>query len=45
MKYGNKIFKIGGILEKDYPWSTDIKIFNKWVNGLTNEPFVNANML
>ena len=45
MKYGNKIFKIGGILEKDYQWSTDIKIFNKWVNGLTNEPFVNANML
>ena len=45
MKYGNKIFKIGGILEKDYQWSTDIKIFNKWVDGLTNEPFVNANML
>ena len=45
MKYGNKIFKIGSILEKDYQWSTDNEIFNNWVNGLTNEPFVNANML
>ena len=45
MKYGNKIFKIGGILEKDYQWNMDNKIFDKWVNGLTNEPFVNANML
>ena len=45
MKYRNKIFKIGGILEKDYHWNTDNKIFDKWVDGLTNEPFVNANML
>ena len=45
MKYGNKIFKIGGILEKDYHWSTDKEIFNKWINGLTDEPFVNANMV
>ena len=45
MKYGNKIFKIGGILEKDYHWSRDKKIFNKWVNGQTDEPFVNANMV
>ena len=45
MKYRNKIFKIGGILEKDYHWNTDNKTFDKWVDGLTNEPFVNANML
>ena len=45
MKYGNKIFKIGGILEKDYHWSRDKEIFNKWINGLTDEPFVNANMV
>ena len=45
MKYGNKIFKIGGILEKDYHWSRDKEIFNKWVNGQTDEPFVNANMV
>ena len=45
MKYRNKIFKIGGILEKDYHWNTDNITFDKWVDGLTNEPFVNANML
>ena len=45
MKYGNKIFKIGGILEKDYHWNRDKEIFNKWINGLTDEPFVNANMV
>ena len=45
MKYGNKIFKIGGILEKDYQWSNDKIIFNQWINGQTNEPFVNANMI
>ncbi len=45
IKYGNKIFKIGGILEKDYHWSRDKEIFNKWINGLTDEPFVNANMV
>jgi deoxyribodipyrimidine photo-lyase len=45
MKYGNKIFKIGGILERDYHWSRDKEIFNKWINGLTDEPFVNANMV
>ena len=45
MKYRNKIFKIGGILEKDYHWNTDNKTFDKWVDGLTNEPFVNANMI
>ena len=45
MKYGNKIFKIGGILEKHYQWSNDKIIFNQWINGQTNEPFVNANMI
>ena len=44
MKYRNKIFKFGGILKKNH-WNTDNKTFDKWVDGLTNEPFVNANML
>ena len=45
LKYGDKIFKIGGILEKSYSWSKDIKIFKEWVEGRTIEPFVNANMI
>ena len=45
LKYGNKIFKIGGILEKDYEWSDDVRIFKEWTEGRTVEPFVNANMI
>ena len=45
LKYGNKIFKIGGILEKDYEWSDDIRIFKEWTEGRTVEAFVNANMI
>ena len=45
LKYGDKIFNIGGIFEKSYSWSKDIKIFRKWVEGRTIEPFVNANMI
>ena len=45
LKYGDNIFKIGGILEKSYVWSKDIKIFMDWVEGRTIEPFVNANMI
>ena len=45
LKYGNKIFKIGGILEKEYNWLKDHKKFQNWVDGRTNEPFVNANMI
>jgi len=45
LKYGNKIFKIGGILDKDYTWSRDEDQFQNWIDGKTNEPFVNANMI
>ena len=45
LKYGNKIFMLGGILEKNYEWSTDFQIFNEWIEGRTVEPFVNANMI
>ena len=43
LKYGNKIFKIGGILEKEYNWLKDHKKLQNWVDGRTSEPFVNAN--
>ena len=45
LKYGSKIFKIGGILEKHYEWSDDVRIFKEWIEGRTVEPFVNANMI
>tara|TARA_B100001059_G_scaffold35659_2_gene28789 strand:+ start:76883 stop:78193 length:1311 start_codon:yes stop_codon:yes gene_type:complete len=45
LKYGNKIFKIGGILERDYSWNTDLERFRQWADGLTQKPFVNANMI
>lgn len=45
LKNGNSIFKIGGILEKDYDWKTNKSAINKWISGNTQEPFVNANMI
>jgi deoxyribodipyrimidine photo-lyase len=45
MKYGQKIFKIGGILDKDYEWKTNKTLIDNWINGKTHEPFVNANMI
>lgn len=45
LKHGNKIFHLGGILNKDYHWGNSQKAFNQWINGQTPEPFVNANML
>jgi deoxyribodipyrimidine photo-lyase len=45
MKNGNSIFKIGGILDKKYDWKTNPSDINNWINGKTQEPFVNANMI
>ncbi len=45
LKYGSKLFKIGGILDKNYSWSSNPKAIQKWIDGETSEPFVNANML
>ena len=45
MKNGNSIFKVGGILDKDYDWKTNSSAINSWINGATHEPFVNANMI
>lgn len=44
LKNGNDIFKIGGILQNDYEWKTSSRTLEKWINGETHEPFVNANM-
>ena len=45
LKYDSKIFKIGGILGKDYHWNTDTKIIQTWIDGTTKDDFVNANMI
>lgn len=44
-KHGNKIFKIGGILNKEYHWDTNQKILDNWIKGTTSELFINANMI
>lgn len=45
MKHGSQIFKLEGILGKDYNWSTDKTQIDKWINGETASDFVNANMI
>ena len=45
LKNGNSIFKIGGILDKNYDWKKNPSAINAWINGTTAEPFVNANMI
>lgn len=45
IKYQDDIFKIGGILHKDYEWSQDETKIDQWTDGETQDDFVNANML
>jgi deoxyribodipyrimidine photo-lyase len=45
LKYDNKIFKIGGILNRNYEWKSDKKTIRKWIYGETKDDFVNANMI
>lgn len=44
MKYGNSIFYLGGIQGKDLQKNQDKGLFQKWANGITGIPFVDANM-
>jgi len=45
LKHGNDLFRIEGILYKDYSWSKDIQSIRQWIHGETKESFVNANMI
>lgn len=45
LKHQNNIFKIDGILKKEYDWKSDEKQIQKWINGETKSAFVNANMI
>ena len=45
LKHQNDIFKLGGILQREYQWYDDKEKIAQWVEGRTPEPFVNANMI
>ena len=44
LKYGNKIFKPGGIQEKKMNQQMDDNLFEAWAKGETGIPFIDANM-
>lgn len=44
LKHGDRIFKLGGIKNRDYPWQQNKQAFKDWVNGHTKDRFVNAIM-
>ena len=45
LKHQNQIFKLEGILNKSYDWSSNQNQIDKWINGQTRSDFVNANMI
>ncbi|NBC02626.1 MAG: DASH family cryptochrome [Bacteroidetes bacterium] len=44
VKHDPKIFYPGGIQDKQVDWKHDAEIFNRWADGTTGFPFVDANM-
>ena len=44
MQHKNKFFSVDGIYGDNKVWSTDNNIINKWINGETEDQFINANM-
>lgn len=44
LKHKNRVFHLGGILQKSYEWGNNKQRTQKWIAGNTPEPFVNANM-
>ena len=45
MQHKDKFFNKDGIYGENKEWSDDKDVLFKWINGKTNEPFVNANMI
>lgn len=45
LKHGNQIFKLEGIMNRTYEWHREQHILLKWINGQSEDDFVNANML
>ena len=44
LKYGDRVFYQSGIMGKRVPWKKDLTLFEKWSQGQTGVPFVDANM-
>ena len=44
MQHKDKFFSKSGIYGDSKDWSNNRELMNSWINGETNEPFVNANM-
>ena len=44
LKYEDRIFHLGGILNKSYEWKSNPKVLQSWIEGTTRYDFVNANM-
>ncbi|MDC6406811.1 MULTISPECIES: DASH family cryptochrome [Maribacter] len=44
LKHGPKIFRLEGILDKQYDWQLDQSKLDQWIEGNTPDAFVNANM-
>ena len=44
MQHKDKFFSKSGIYGNSKDWSNNRELMNSWINGETNEPFVNANM-
>ena len=45
MQHKDKFFNKDGIYGEDKEWSDDKDALLKWINGKTDEPFINANMI
>ncbi|TXE15066.1 DASH family cryptochrome [Seonamhaeicola algicola] len=45
LKHQNKLFKISGLKNIHYDWKESQAQIDRWINGETQEPFVNANMI
>jgi len=43
-KHGDKVFQVGGIRNQMDSWSRDRDQFERWIEGKTGVPFVDANM-
>ncbi|WKV13519.1 DASH family cryptochrome [Marivirga harenae] len=43
-KYGTKLFQKEGIKGEGVNWKWDLQVFEKWKNGETGVPFIDANM-
>ena len=44
LKHGDRIFRLGGILDAQYEWQRDPEVLAQWIQGRTAYDFVNANM-